>query len=137
MHRTSLMWFCKGYSLCIVTNFIHFGKQVIFRILGGFWNLSVAQNNSNVVLESFFLHIFDNFNQGKVRCFIGGGGRPGILEFFSEKSRSPPTSWNRLMYDRSEIRKEKLLNLPPPPPPHLGLDRLCKHSFWHNLSKLA
>ena len=30
--------FCKGYSPCIVTNFGHFRKLVIFRILGVFWS---------------------------------------------------------------------------------------------------
>ena len=34
---------------------------------------------------------------GKVRFLLGGGGRGvgrGILEFFGEKRRGPPTSWN-------------------------------------------
>ena len=53
---------------------------------------------------------------GKVRFFIGGGRGPGILEFFCEKSRSPPTSWNGLMHDPSEIPKEKHPTLPPPLP---------------------
>ena len=30
--------FCKAYSLCIVANFDHFQKLVIFRILGVFWS---------------------------------------------------------------------------------------------------
>ena len=37
----------------------------------------------------------------------------GILEFFGEKSRGPPTSWNGLMHDPSEIPKQKHLTLPP------------------------
>ena len=45
--------------------------------------------------------------------FIGGVGR-GILEFFCEKSRGPPTSWNGLMHDPSEIPKQKHLTLPLP-----------------------
>ena len=36
-----------------------------------------------------------------------------ILEFFGEKSRGPPTSWNGLMHDPSEIPKQKNLTLPP------------------------
>ena len=36
----------------------------------------------------------------------------GILEFFYEKSRDPPTSWNGLMHDPSEIPKQKHLTLP-------------------------
>ena len=38
----------------------------------------------------------------------------GILEFFCEKSRGPPTSWNGLMHDPSEIPKQKHLTLPLP-----------------------
>ena len=48
--------------------------------------------------------------------FIGGGGRGvgrGILEFFGEKRRGPPTSWNGLMHDPSEIPKQTHLTLPP------------------------
>ena len=47
--------------------------------------------------------------------FIGGGGGVGrgILVFFGEKSRGPSTSWNGLMYDPSEIPKQKHLTLPP------------------------
>ena len=46
--------------------------------------------------------------------FIGGEGLDrGILEFFCEKSRGPPTSWNGLMHDPSEIPKQKHLTLPP------------------------
>ena len=37
----------------------------------------------------------------------------GILEFFCEKSRGPPISWNGLMHDPSEIPKQKHLTLPP------------------------
>ena len=44
----------------------------------------------------------------------GGGWGRGILEFFGEKSRGPPTSWNGLMHDLSEIPKQKHLTLPPP-----------------------
>ena len=38
-----------------------------------------------------------------------------ILEFFCEKSHGPPTSWNGLMRDPSEILKQKKMTLPPPP----------------------
>ena len=50
--------------------------------------------------------------------FLGGGGGDGgrgILEFFGEKSRGSPTSWNGLMDDPSEIPKQKHLTLPPLP----------------------
>ena len=43
----------------------------------------------------------------------GGCGR-GILEFFCEKSRGPPTYWNGLMHDPSETPKQKHLILTPP-----------------------
>ena len=53
---------------------------------------------------------------GKVRFLLGGGGGLGrdILEFFCEKSRGPPTSWNGLMHDPLEIPKQKhpTLSLP-------------------------
>ena len=59
---------------------------------------------------------------GKVRFLLGSGGGGGgegrvgrgILEFFCEKSRGPPTSWNGLMHDPSEIPKQKHLTLPLP-----------------------
>ena len=57
------------------------------------------------------------FFLGKVRFLLLGGGRGGvgrgILEFFCEKSRGPPTSRNGLMHDPSEIPKQKHLTLPP------------------------
>ena len=37
----------------------------------------------------------------------GGGGGPGYFRFFCEKSRGPPTPWNGLMHDPSEISKQK------------------------------
>ena len=37
----------------------------------------------------------------------------GIFEFFGKKSRGPPTSWDGLMNDPSEIPKQKHLTLPP------------------------
>ena len=49
--------------------------------------------------------------------YIGGGGGglgQGILEFFGEKSRGPPPSWNGLMHHLSEIPKQKHLTLPLP-----------------------
>ena len=54
---------------------------------------------------------------GKVRFLFGGGGGDlgqGILEFFGEKSRGPPPSWNGLMHHLSEIPKQKHLTLPLP-----------------------
>ena len=58
---------------------------------------------------------------------IGGeGGRGvgrGILEFFGEKSRGPPTSWNGLMHGPSEIPKQKHLT-PPPPHPYLSKTKI-------------
>ena len=45
--------------------------------------------------------------------FLGGGMGQGILEFFCEESRGPPTSWKGLMHDPSEIPKQKHLTLPP------------------------
>ena len=61
----------------------------------------------------------DFFGLGKVRFFIGGGGRVGrgVLELFCQKRRSPPTSWNGLMHDPSKIPKQKHLTLPHPPQP--------------------
>ena len=46
----------------------------------------------------------------------GGGGEfgQGILEFFGEKSRGPPPSWNGLMHHLSEIPKQNHLTLPLP-----------------------
>ena len=44
----------------------------------------------------------------------GGGGGPGYFRIFCEKSRGPPTSWNALMHDPSEIPRQK--HDPPPPP---------------------
>ena len=41
----------------------------------------------------------------------GGGG--GSLESFGEIHRGPPTFWNGLIYDPSEIPKQKHLTLPP------------------------
>ena len=52
----------------------------------------------------------------------------GILEFFCEKSRGPPTSQIRLMHDPSQIPKQKHLTLPTPPPkkPEVKMtDRKC------------
>ena len=46
--------------------------------------------------------------------YLGRVGR-GIFEFFCEKSRGPPTSWNRLMNEPLEIPKQKHLTLPHPP----------------------
>ena len=37
----------------MVANFGDFKKVAIFRILGVFWSRFFAQNNSNVVVESF------------------------------------------------------------------------------------
>ena len=53
---------------------------------------------------------------GKARFLLEGG--QGIYEFFLRKKVfknffCPPTSLNRLMYDFSEIPKQKLLTLPP------------------------
>ena len=59
------------------------------------------------------------FFLGKVRFLLGGGaGMVGrsILEFFCEKNRGPPTSWNGLMHHPSEIPKEKHLTLSPTHP---------------------
>ena len=46
--------------------------------------------------------------------FIGEEGGGGILDFFCEKTRGPPTSRNRLRHDPSEIAKQKRLTLPLP-----------------------
>ena len=69
--------------------------------------------------------------------FIGGEGGwgRGILEFFCEKSRGPPTSWNGLMHDPSETPKQKHLILPlPTPPPPLPIEdknnRKLKIANW-------
>ena len=43
---------------------------------------------------------------GKVRFLLWGDG-PGYFRFFCEKSRGPPTPWNGLMHDPSEIPKQK------------------------------
>ena len=55
---------------------------------------------------------------GKVRFILGGGGGgelgQGNLEFFGEKSRGPPPSWNGLMHHLSEIPKQKHFTLPLP-----------------------
>ena len=53
--------------------------------------------------------------KGRYVSYWGGRGVDrGILEFFCEKSRGPPTSWNGLMHDSSEIPKQKHLTLPLP-----------------------
>ena len=68
---------------------------------------------STTIIEDFSILREDTF-------FIGGGGEGldrGILEFFCEKSRDPPTSWNGLMHDPSERPKQKHLALPPPTHP--------------------
>ena len=36
----------------------------------------------------------------------------GMFEFFSEKGRGPPTSWNGLMHDHSQTTAQKHLTLP-------------------------
>ena len=58
--------------------------------------------------------LLDPLTKGRYVFYWGRGwvGR-GILEFFCEKSRGPPTSWNGLMHDPSEIPKQKHLTLPP------------------------
>ena len=51
---------CKAYSLCIVANFGHFQKLVIFRILGVFWSRFLYR----VTLmrsQCRFSHVFFNF----------------------------------------------------------------------------
>ena len=59
----------------------------------------------------------------------GGWGR-GILEFFCEKRRGPPTSWNGLMHDPSETPKQKHLILPPPLPIEDKNNRKLKIANW-------
>ena len=48
----------------------------------------------------------------------------GILEFFGEKSRGPPTSWNGLMRDPSELEIPKLKHLTLPPPTNLSKTKI-------------
>ena len=54
----------------------------------------------------------------------------GILEFFCEKSCGPPTSWNGLMHDPSEIPKQKHLTLPPPTYPRQKEE--LEEATWSN-----
>ena len=56
--------------------------------------------------------LLNPLTKGRYVFYFGWVGR-GILEFFCEKSRGPPTSWNGLMHDPSEIPKQKHLTLPP------------------------
>ena len=49
----------------------------------------------------------------KVRFLLGGGVGRGILEFFCEKNRGPPTSSNVLMHDPSQTPTQKHVTLPP------------------------
>ena len=62
--------------------------------------------------------------KGKYVFFIWGGGcgRGGGAEFFCEKSRAPPTSWNGLMHDPSETPKRE--HLIPPPPLYLSKTKI-------------
>ena len=46
--------FCKGYNPCFLANFRHFESALIFRILGVALERSLAHNNSNVLVQSFF-----------------------------------------------------------------------------------
>ena len=77
MHTTTLIWlknrfshvflilifnrnwlFCKGYSLCMMAGF---QSRLISRIFGVFSSGFFAQNNSNMIKESFFAR-FLNFS---------------------------------------------------------------------------
>ena len=49
----------------------------------------------------------------------GDGGGPGYFRIFCAKSRGPPTSWNALMHDPSEIPKQKH-----DPPPYLSKTKI-------------
>ena len=66
---------------------------------------------SSLVLMLGFVRI--NVLLGKAMFFIEGVGS-GYLRIFYAKNRGPPTSWNGLMHDSSEIPKHKHLTLPPP-----------------------
>ena len=55
---------------------------------------------------------------GKVRFLLGGRGvGRGILEFFGEKSRGPPTFWNGFNACLFRNTQTKTSDHPPPHPP--------------------
>ena len=70
--------FCKGYSLCMVANFGHFGNVVIFRILGLFWSyFSCTQQlecGCRVIFRMFLtISIFEpnwRFWRGNSPCLV-------------------------------------------------------------------
>ena len=60
----------------------------------------------------------------KVRFLLGGGGRGvgrGILEFFGEKRRGPPTSWNGF---NACLFRNTQTKTSDPPPPHLSKTKI-------------
>ena len=71
---------------------------------------SIRKENSEIIHSLKGKYVFLFGGEG------GGGWGRGILEFFCEKSRGPPTSWNGLMPDPSETPKQKHLILLPPSP---------------------
>ena len=79
------------------------------------WCLNTFVSNQRVeTATAKSTTIMEDFSILRVGSFYWGGGvGRGILEFFGEKSRGPPTSWNGLMHDPLEIPKQKHLTLPP------------------------
>ena len=60
------------------------------------------------------VHLYSHTKRLREGTFFIEVGGPGYFRiFFCEKSRGPPTSWNGLMHDPSEIPKQKHLTLPP------------------------
>ena len=52
----------------------------------------------------------------------GGGWARGILEFFGEKSRGPPTSWNG--FNACLFRNTQTKTSDPPRPPYLSKTKI-------------
>ena len=60
---------------------------------------------------------------GKVRFLLGGRGvGRGILEFFGEKSRGPPTSWNG--FNACLFRNTQTKTSDHPPAPYLSKTKI-------------
>ena len=70
--------------------------------------LNKTLHNNAVPVFLFRSHLLAGY---PVLILIGTVCR-GMFEFFSEKGRGPPTSWNGLMHDHSQTTAQKHLTLP-------------------------
>ena len=61
---------------------------------------------------------------GKVRFLLGGGGGWAGVEFFGEKRRGPPTSWNGFNACLFRNTQTKTSDPPPPAPPYLSKTKI-------------